>query len=271
MVRSLLAVSSLFLLLLSSGCMNLEAASPTKTEKTIMLSNNHMQKADAFHEQPLSLAEIQYGKNSVYFNGSRSKKWVALTFDDGPDDIYTPAILRILNKYHVHATFFLIGQKAAQYPNIVKQIVADGNIIADHSWDHPLLPKLSNQKVLSEIDRCRQQLKQITGKDVAIMRPPYGAIKGKKQVILRDGFQIVDWDVDTLDWKPGRTPEQILNSIKKELKHGSIILDHSGGGNRSATVKMLPALIQYLNSKGYQMVTVDQMLHIPAYKLNETN
>jgi peptidoglycan/xylan/chitin deacetylase (PgdA/CDA1 family) len=189
-----------------------------------------------------------------------------LTFDDGPDGKYTPQILNILKKYHVHATFFVIGEQVKEYPNMIKRMIKEGHVVANHTWDHPHLPKLSNAKVRQEMLRTNQIVKQITGKEMDLMRPPYGEVEGKVRLLQDMGFSVIEWDVDTLDWKKGRTPAQILRVIKKETRPGSIILEHCAGGPRRATVQALPKVIKYLKSKGYQFVTVDQMLGIPAYQ-----
>jgi peptidoglycan/xylan/chitin deacetylase (PgdA/CDA1 family) len=145
-------------------------------------------------------------------------------------------------------------------------MVDEGHVVGSHTWDHPFLPKLSDARVRQEIERTSQIVKQITGKRMALLRPPYGAIKGKIHLVENMGYSIIEWDVDTLDWKKGRTPAQIFQVIKRETRPGSIILEHCGGGPRLATVKSLPKVIQYLKKKGYEFVTVDQMMNIAAYR-----
>ncbi|MBA4543559.1 polysaccharide deacetylase family protein [Thermoactinomyces sp. CICC 10521] len=207
---------------------------------------------------------------SVIFNSSRKIKKVALTFDDGPDDQYTPQILDILKEENVHATFFVVGKMAHKNPQMLKRIVSEGHIIGNHTWDHPLIPKLTQKQLESELERADQEIYKIIGYKVHFFRPPYEAIHGGKEQILAKGYQIIDWDVDTEDWKAGRTPEGIYQTIVKEVQPGSIILEHCAGGDRSATVKSLRKTIQYLKNQGYEIVTLDQLLQIPAYENTPT-
>ncbi|MBA4601791.1 polysaccharide deacetylase family protein [Thermoactinomyces sp. AMNI-1] len=202
----------------------------------------------------------------MYFRGANTEKKVALTFDDGPDAKYTGQILDILKRYHVPATFFVIGNQVPYYPEVIKRMVNEGHIVAGHSWSHPNLSKLSDAQVRQEIIKTNQAVKSVTGKNMAMIRPPYGAIKGKEKVINQMGISIVQWSIDTLDWKSGRTSQQVEQTVLQNLSPGSIILKHSGGGNRSTTVQALPGIIESLKQKGYQFVTVNELLEIPAYR-----
>jgi peptidoglycan/xylan/chitin deacetylase (PgdA/CDA1 family) len=116
------------------------------------------------------------------------------------------------------------------------------------------------------LDRTKQELKKLTGYQITFFRPPYEAIWGKKSQIVAKGYKIVDWDVDTEDWKNGRTAAGIYQTVVKQVEPGSIILEHCAGGNRQPTVDSLRWIIHYLKDQGYQIVTVDQLLQIPAYE-----
>jgi peptidoglycan/xylan/chitin deacetylase (PgdA/CDA1 family) len=215
-------------------------------------------------KQAADLARLKH--QSVIFNSSRKIKKVALTFDDGPDDKYTPQILDILKEEKVHATFFVIGKMAHKNPQILRRIVSEGNVIGNHTWDHPLIPKLSQKQLQYELDRTDKEILKITGYKVHFFRPPYEAIHGGKRQILAKGYQIIDWDVDTEDWKPGRTSDEIFKTIARQVEPGSIILEHCAGGDRSATVQSLRKTIEYLKAQGYEIVTLDELLQIPAYE-----
>lgn len=201
----------------------------------------------------------------VVYQGPNEKKRVALTFDDGPDRTYTPQVLNILKGEQVPATFFVVGKEVSRNGDVAKRIVSEGHVIANHTWSHLYLPNLPDKRVEGELDRAVQAVKKATGKEMSLMRPPYGAVKGKEERITHIGHRIINWDVDTNDWKPGRTSQQILAAVKGHTVPGSIVLMHSGGGNRSATVQALPEIIRYLKQQGYEFVTVDQLLDVPAY------
>ncbi|GGA32855.1 hypothetical protein GCM10007416_01880 [Kroppenstedtia guangzhouensis] len=201
----------------------------------------------------------------VVYQGPTEKKQVALTFDDGPDRTYTPRVLDILKREQIPATFFVVGKEVNRNGEVAQRIVSEGHVIANHTWSHLYLPGLPDKRVQGELNRTVQAVQQATGKKMSLMRPPYGAVKGKEERITHTGHRIINWDVDTRDWKPGRTSQQILSAVKKHTVPGSIVLMHSGGGNRSATVQALPEIIHYLKQQGYEFVTVDQMLDVPAY------
>jgi peptidoglycan-N-acetylglucosamine deacetylase len=191
---------------------------------------------------------------SLYFNGSRSKREVALTFDDGPS-AFTPQIMAVLEKARVPATFFCIGSEAAADPAAVAALRGAGFEVENHSWDHPKLTRLSPEAIAGEISRTDQVLGGAT-----YLRPPYGSYNTAVWDAAHSlGLQIVLWNVDTLDWKY-RNAGSILYHLKSEVRPGSIILMHDGGGNRSATVAALPQVIAWLKSQGYALETVKQLL-----------
>jgi peptidoglycan-N-acetylglucosamine deacetylase len=208
-------------------------------------------------------------QRDVFYSGSKAKRWVALTFDDGPDMKTTPQILRILKQYHVPATFFIIGQRAQAHPEMVRQIYDDGNVIGNHSWDHPDLVRLSTQKVKDEVEQTDELLYRLIGHHPALFRPPYGAMNKRDIVEVASlGYKVIDWSVDTRDW--AGTPEsEILSFVQREIRPGGIILEHCAGGkddDLSNTVKALPQIIETLKKQGYQFVTVPQLLGVQPYQ-----
>ncbi|SHE35527.1 Peptidoglycan/xylan/chitin deacetylase, PgdA/CDA1 family [Seinonella peptonophila] len=231
---------------------------------------------DIVSEKPLSLSQMQKENATfktkvaaapIYYNGPRTIKKVALTFDDGPDNTYTSQILDVLKQYKVKSTFFVVGTMAAnnKYQANLKRIVIDGHIIANHSWSHKDLAKVSTTTLNAELDKTNAIVYKYTKKKMKIFRPPYGSAKGITNQVASKGFITVNWDVDPNDWKKGITAAEIIRTVKSQTKNGSIILMHSAGGSRSETVKALPQIIKYLKSKGYTIVTVDQLLNKPAY------
>lgn len=223
-------------------------------------------------ENPLikkyELADLTKKKGKItFFRGSRYSRKVALTFDDGPDRQYTLQILEILKREKVPATFFVVGTMAKKNPDVLKMIDQSGDVIGNHTYSHPELTRIDVKAVNQQVDETNTIIKQIIGKEPLLFRPPYGAInKQEEQMIGQKGFKIILWSVDTRDWAH-RTPQQIFDEVKKDTKPGAIILQHcAGNSGLRATVEALPHIIEYLRNEGYQFVTVDQLLMIPAYK-----
>ncbi|WP_149400227.1 polysaccharide deacetylase family protein [Dictyobacter arantiisoli] len=192
---------------------------------------------------------------------------IALTFDDGPNPTYTPQVLSILAQHHVHATFFAIGNQVQSNPNLVKQAIGDGNVVEDHTWDHPDLTKLTPAAISKEVTSAADAVQKATGQRPGLLRPPYGSVNATVRAqVAALNMTMVIWNVDTVDWsRPGVA--SIENTALNNAHNGSIILMHDGGGDRSQTVAALPHIITTLQQRGYQLVTVPDLLHdmnIPA-------
>ncbi len=218
----------------------------------------------------LTLSEIvsKY-PDSFKLRGTSKVKKIALTFDDGPDEYFTPAILDVLKEHNVKATFFVIGLRAKAHPALVSRMIKEGHIVGNHSYNHANLPRLSVSKFESEIESTQQILRGIIGYTPKLIRPPYGAIS-EQQVkwAAEHHFLIVNWSVDSLDWKQ-LSAETVYQNIMMQTRPGSIILQHSGGGegqDLSGTVKALPNVIRKLKASGYNFVTVPDLLHVPKQK-----
>ena len=183
----------------------------------------------------------------------RSRKAVALTFDDGPNPNTTPVALELLKKYNAKGTFFMVGKAVAGNEEIIKQVVAEGHQIGNHSWSHPLLTKISLEQAKSQINDTTEALKKASGQDVHIMRPPYGGINAAIQAAVDQSFIL--WDVDTLDWK-NRTTASIMKEVRK-ARPGSIILMHD---IHQTSIDALPTVLQYLTEQGFELVTIDELM-----------
>ena len=183
----------------------------------------------------------------------RSRKAVALTFDDGPNPNTTPVALELLKKYNAKATFFMVGKAVAGNEDIIKQVVAEGHQIGNHSWSHPLLTKISLEQAKSQINDTTEALKKASGQDVHIMRPPYGGINSAIQAAVDQSFIL--WDIDTLDWK-NRNTASIMKEVRK-TQPGSIILMHD---IHQTSIDALPTVLQYLTEQGFELVTVDELM-----------
>lgn len=192
--------------------------------------------------------------NSVYVE----EPYIALTFDDGPMATLTPKLLDLLAARHLKATLFVVGQNAAEYPEILKRAVREGHEIANHSWSHPNLGKMSDEAVRRELQKTDDAIVAATGRRPTLMRPPYGSLTATQKRWIHDefGYRIIIWDVDPLDWKrPG--PSVVTARILKETKAGSIILAHD---IHAPTLEAMPATFDQLVKKGFQSVTVTELL-----------
>ncbi|GIP32499.1 polysaccharide deacetylase family protein [Paenibacillus sp. J2TS4] len=206
--------------------------------------------------------------NEIILHGPAVKK-VSLTYDDGPDDRWTPQILDVLKAHQVKAAFFCVGWRIQRYPDVLKRIVQEGHIVANHTWNHPNLTKLPVNEVKNEIVRTEDEINRLVGRRTALFRPPYGALSDQVvKTILAMNYKIILWDVDSLDWS-GLTAEQVATNILSHAHPGAIILQHSAigiGGSLQNTVNALPYTIETLRKQGYSFATLPELLGIPAYK-----
>lgn len=192
---------------------------------------------------------------------------LALTFDDGPNPGYTPRLLDVLAAQQVHASFFLLGSRAAAQPDLVRRIVAEGHLIGNHSWSHPNLALSSAPRIREELSRTCDTLQQITGKPVRYFRPPFGA---RRPAVLRIARQMdlvpVLWNAMTADWSEPSSEaitQRLTAKIDRLHAHGraaNIVL-HDGGhlepaANRSASVAAADALLARY-APTHEFVTLD--------------
>lgn len=184
---------------------------------------------------------------------------VALTFDDGPDPIFTPQILSVLQREGALATFFVLGKKAQEYPEIVQQLIASGNALGNHSFSHPDLGQASRANIEHELATTERILTDIAGHNTKWFRPPKGSLSPLLiSTAALMGYRLVLWDIDPWDWsKPGA--ETIYQRVATKVRPGAVILLHDGGGDRTQTVAALPKIIALLRSQGYYFVTLDQL------------
>src|SRR4051812_29114785 len=192
--------------------------------------------------------------NSVHVDGP----YIALTFDDGPNATLTPKLLDLLAARHLKATFFVVGQNAADHPDILKRAIREGHEIGNHSWSHPNLGKMSDEAVRRELQKTDDAISAAIGKRPTLMRPPYGSITARQKKWIHEefGYRIIIWDVDPLDWKrPG--PSVVTSRILKETHAGSIVLAHD---IHPPTIEAMPATFDQLQKKGFKSVTVTELL-----------
>lgn len=186
--------------------------------------------------------------------------YVALTFDDGPDATYTPRVLDILRRYNARATFFVVGYRAAQHPEILARAVEEGHEVGNHSWHHLQLTHLSPERVRAEIARTGSVIRRATGKDAAVMRPPYGdSGPALVRTIAKDfGMLTVLWSVETQDWRhPGVSVVQ-QRAIGR-AQSGSIILLHDV---HASTLAAVEGIVKGLQKRGFTLVTVTELVEM---------
>jgi len=199
---------------------------------------------------------------SVYSSQTNDQNKIALTFDDGPHPVYTPIILDILREYGLHATFFMIGENAKKYPELVLQIQQDGHEIGNHTYLHANLKESPPQKIEEEILEAENALLQIGDQRPKILRPPGGLYDEDVCAAARAlDYDIILWTVDTLDW--AHTPSsEIYRKVTENIRCGDIILCHDFvGGAPSPTPEALRMFIPELLQRGYTFVTVSELIH----------
>lgn len=201
----------------------------------------------------------------VILRAETTDKIVALTFDDGPDPRFTPAVLAILKDRHIRATFFVVGEDAALYPELVRNTCQAGHEIENHSYTHPDLMKPTDLTVNEEIAWCQETIESITGAAPIYFRPPrrlYNSDILKLSGVF--GYRLVLWSV-CLENRAANTPEKMAARAAGLIGPGAIILAHDGHLDRSMTVKALPILIDELQRRGYRFVTLRELLSsVPA-------
>lgn len=182
-------------------------------------------------------------------------KRVALTFDDGPDPVTTPALLATLASYHAVATFMLWGEHVAADPNLVKQIVAAGHAIGNHTYTHRSLVGLSPGEIQTELTRTDEAVFAATGLRTTFFRPPFGEIDAAVAAAARR--PAVTWRVDSEDWRSHDAPS-IIQRVTTLTQPGDVVLMHDG---QPATVQALPEILQRLTAAQYRFVTVPALFH----------
>lgn len=199
-------------------------------------------------------AQARAGDEGSGGRGVLGAQCVALTFDDGPDPVLTPRLLDILAAEHVKATFFVIGRKVAQWPEIVQRAYREGHEIGNHSWSHPVLPSLSSPQVESELARTDAAIQAAIGIVPAVIRPPYGSQSARIAQIAAPR-PLVLWDTDTLDWRY-KNSERVTR-VADHTPFGTIVLMHD---IHPTTIDSVSATIAHLRERGAGFATVSEFL-----------
>ncbi len=206
----------------------------------------------------MTAAPVVTAPKSVWSDVHVDGQFIAMTFDDGPSAKLTPHLLDILKERQMHVTFFILGEMVKQHPEILKRALVEGHEVGNHSWDHPDLARKPDDFVRSQLDRTKEEVKLATGKEMTLMRPPYGSLSKEQRRWVHDdlGYTIVLWDVDPLDWKrPGASV--VEQRILEGTRSGSIILSHD---IHPGTVEAMPDTFDKLLAKGFKFVTVSELI-----------
>jgi peptidoglycan/xylan/chitin deacetylase (PgdA/CDA1 family) len=204
-----------------------------------------------------------YGKT---FTGlSRGSRQMALTYDDGPNDLHTLRLLEVLANHGAQATFFLIGRYLKERSGIAREIIQAGHAVGNHTFSHPLLTLKSESEIRQELNLCQFALQDAVGHPANLFRPPFG---GRRPAVLRIarelGLAPVMWNVTGYDWNAPPAAE-IERKITRQIRGGDVILLHDGGhkqigADRSQTIIATDHLIIRYKSEGYEFVTIPQMM-----------
>ena len=186
-------------------------------------------------------------------SGDGPKKVAYLTFDDGPIPDVTPAILDILAKYGVKATFFVVGDNIQKYPHIYARVLKEGHRVGNHTFHHSKGTRFTTDEYIRDIDACQQAMGQSSG----LFRPPYGKMKPlQKCAVLELGSEIILWYVLTHDYNLRYTPEKMLQVVMRYTRPGSIINFHDSVKSGARTIAVLPQVIEWLQAEGYAIQTL---------------
>jgi peptidoglycan/xylan/chitin deacetylase (PgdA/CDA1 family) len=191
--------------------------------------------------------------------GTRRHRLMALTFDDGPSP-YTPAIVRILVRMHVPATFFVVGQQLSVFPSVLRDEISHGFEVGDHTQNHAWLAHLTAAGQYAQVHDAAVGIERLGGFAPRLFRPPYGIYNASTLGVLRRLHMLmVMWSIDPGDWRrPG--DKAILANVLSNSKPGAIVIMHDGGGDRSQTIAALPGIIRGLRRRGYRLVSVPALI-----------
>lgn len=211
-------------------------------------------RAKAQENQPVMQINEANEEVSEVSTQDLAKKKVALTFDDGPNAIYTEGLLDGLRERGVHATFFLLGKAVEISPKIVEQMHKDGHLIGNHSYEHVNLSSLSDEAAIAQVNMTNEAIYKITGEYPEYIRPPYGCWKSNLDY---DTTMIeVLWNVDPLDWKT-EDSKAVVDRVLSEVQENDIILLHDAS---ASSVSAAFEIVDKLTQEGYIFVTVDELL-----------
>lgn len=203
---------------------------------------------------PPAGAKVSYSQVNI------TQPVVAMTFDDGPHPVLTPRLLDILKERNIKCTFFVIGRSAKAHPQIIRRMIAEGHEVANHTWTHASLTSRSDDQIRQELRQSEDALVAAANYRPQLIRPPYGAVNARiKQLMFAEfGYSTIMWSVDPQDWRrPG--VGVVTSRLVNGAHPGAIMLAHD---IHPPTIQAMPAMFDQLLAKGYQFVTVSQLLNL---------
>lgn len=239
----------------SKGYWNIDIAMPADiapgTEITL-----HWQGDDTVIDTALLAVETRPGYSITRVD--RDDKKIAITFDAANAAAKTAEILDVLDKHGAKCTFFVIGRYVVNNPDLVREIEARGHEVAGHSWDHPEMPSLSNDQILTDFSKISEAFIEVLGHDVTLYRPPSGSSTQRDRAIARAlGQEVIKWTVDSRDGFKDTTLNTVIKRVQNNVKSGDIVLMHVYGQH---TIKALETLLPWYMEQGYEFVTVSDLL-----------
>ena len=214
----------------------------------------------------LAIALMFWAVNSPAIVGvQRDDRVVSLSFDAAWGNEDTQMLIDILNKYNVHATFFVVGEWVDKYPESVKALADAGNDVMNHSSTHPHMAQLSAEQIQTEVNTCADKIEAVTGTRPTLFRCPYGEYNDTVVSTINGlGMHVIQWDVDSLDWK-GISAGEITKRVTGKVQSGSIVLFHNAGEH---TPEALPDILDYLLAEGYKIVPISKILLTCDYTID---
>lgn len=224
-----------------------------------LLGNNQV--SSQMHE-PAKGRDYFEPRGDIIWEVPMEKKWMALTFDDGPDPDQTGQILDLLKEYEAKATFFLLGKRVIRYPDLVKREAAEGHELANHTYSHAYFNKAAKEQMIKEIKDAEEAIFQVSGVRTHLFRPPGGFYNQTLVDICKANNYIPvlwSWHQDTVDWKrPG--VKKIVNKVLNNARGGDIVLFHDHVEGNTQTIEALKQILPELKKRGFRFVTVSELI-----------
>lgn len=206
-------------------------------------------------------------KELPIYSVERDEKKLAISFDAAWGDDFTLEILDILDEYKVKTTFFLVGFWVDKFPDHVKEIHKRGHEVGNHSTNHPYMTKLSDEEIIQELSITSEKIKALTKKQPTLFRPPFGDYNDRLIRLCNDnGYHVIQWDVDSLDWKE-MGAQAVIDRVTRNVQKGSIVLFHN---NAKYVLDYLPAVLERLQGDGYEIVPISELIYKDNYYMDNT-
>ena len=201
-------------------------------------------------------------KAKVYYHYQTIAPYLSITFDDGPNRIQTPKVLKILKKYNIKATFFVIGENVEYQKDVLRQVYKEGHEIGNHFYTHDNINKLTKDQIRENIVSNNELIYKTIGVRPKLVRPPYGIVNDNLKAVCGElNMSIIIWtdDKDSKDWALTKDSE-IINNLTKKVKNGDIFLFHDSNKKFTNTLSAIDVIIPTLQKKGYKWVSVSTLL-----------